>query len=140
MPTQTQLRREARKRREFLYTKSLEQKEQQIWQRKQAVRDLLAKGKQAPRGYGAGERELKMDAAQDGERARSPMEGLWGEGALTEAIRCSSDDSHRRRVCASGDRGPASVDHHLARPVLETATVCKGASPSAHSRSSRARA
>jgi hypothetical protein len=29
------------------------------------------KGKQAPRGYGAGERELKMDAAQDGERARS---------------------------------------------------------------------
>ncbi|GAA5881105.1 hypothetical protein JCM3774_000873 [Rhodotorula dairenensis] len=59
------LRREARKRREFLYTKSLEQKEQQIWQRKQAVRDLLAKGKQAPRGHGAGERELKMDAAQD---------------------------------------------------------------------------
>jgi U3 small nucleolar ribonucleoprotein protein IMP4 len=71
VPTQTQLRREARKRREFLYTKSLEQKEQQIWQRKQAVRDLLAKGKQAPRGHGAGERELKMDAAQDGERARS---------------------------------------------------------------------
>jgi hypothetical protein len=33
VPTQTQLRREARKRREFLYTKSLEQKEQQIWQR-----------------------------------------------------------------------------------------------------------
>ncbi|KDE08964.1 U3 small nucleolar ribonucleoprotein IMP4 [Microbotryum lychnidis-dioicae p1A1 Lamole] len=59
------LRRQARQRREFLYTKSLEQKEQQIWERKQRVKDLLAKGKQVPRGHGVGDREAKMDARQE---------------------------------------------------------------------------
>lgn len=60
------LRRQTRLRREFLYNKSLEQKERQIWERKQRVKDLLAKGKQAPNGQGTGEREQRMDAAKEG--------------------------------------------------------------------------
>ncbi|GAA5850404.1 hypothetical protein JCM3766R1_007183 [Sporobolomyces carnicolor] len=59
------LRRQTRLRREFLYNKSLEQKERQIWERKQRVKDLLAKGKQAPNGQGTGEREQRMDAAKE---------------------------------------------------------------------------
>ncbi|ORY42451.1 hypothetical protein BCR35DRAFT_273110, partial [Leucosporidium creatinivorum] len=57
-----QLRRQTRLRREFLYQKSLEQKERQIWERKQRIKDLLAKGKEVPRGQGVGEREGRMDA------------------------------------------------------------------------------
>ncbi|KAI5477254.1 hypothetical protein MNV49_006550 [Pseudohyphozyma bogoriensis] len=57
------LRRQTRLRREFLYSKSLENKERQIWERKQRVKDLLAKGKEVPNGQGVGEREARMDAA-----------------------------------------------------------------------------
>jgi hypothetical protein len=64
--TYPQLRRQARHRREFIYNKSLEQKEQQIYDRKQKVKDLLAKGKEVPRGHGVGDREAKMDAGQEG--------------------------------------------------------------------------
>ncbi|KAK4052522.1 snoRNA-binding rRNA-processing protein imp4 [Microbotryomycetes sp. JL221] len=56
------LRRQQRARREFLYTKSLENKQRQIYERKQRVKDLLAQGKQVPRGQEVGERELRMDA------------------------------------------------------------------------------
>ncbi|GAA5863204.1 hypothetical protein JCM5296_005332 [Sporobolomyces johnsonii] len=59
------LRRQNRLRREYLYNKSLEQKEQQIWERKQRVKDLLAKGKEVPRGHGVGEREQRMDASKE---------------------------------------------------------------------------
>ncbi|KAL8278169.1 hypothetical protein RQP46_009342 [Phenoliferia psychrophenolica] len=55
------LRRQTRLRREFLYTKGLEQKERQIWERKQRVKDLLAKGKSVPNGHGVGDREGRMD-------------------------------------------------------------------------------
>ncbi|KAM0753318.1 Brix-domain-containing protein [Meredithblackwellia eburnea MCA 4105] len=58
------LRRQTRLRREFLYSKSLEQKERQIWERKQRVKDLLAKGKAVPNGQGVGEREARMDDGQ----------------------------------------------------------------------------
>ena len=61
------LRRQTRLRREFLYNKSLEQKEKQIWERKQRVKELLAKGKEVPKGHGTGEREQRMDAAKEGE-------------------------------------------------------------------------
>jgi U3 small nucleolar ribonucleoprotein protein IMP4 len=61
------LRRQTRLRREFLFTKSLEQKERQIWERKQRVKDLLAKGKAVPNGQGIGDREGRMDAAGEGE-------------------------------------------------------------------------
>ena len=60
------LRRQTRLRREFLYSKSLEQKEKQIWERKQRVKDLLAKGKEVPRGRGVGSREAKMDDGTEG--------------------------------------------------------------------------
>lgn len=59
------LRRQTRLRREFLYNKSLEQKEKQIWERKQRVKELLAKGKEVPKGQGTGEREQRMDQTKE---------------------------------------------------------------------------
>ncbi len=64
----SQLRRQTRLRREFLYSKSLETKERQIWERKQRVKDLLAKGKSVPKGQGVGERELRMDGDSEGKQ------------------------------------------------------------------------
>jgi U3 small nucleolar ribonucleoprotein protein IMP4 len=48
-----------------LYNKSLEQKEKQIWERKQRVKELLAKGKEVPKGQGTGEREQRMDQTKE---------------------------------------------------------------------------
>lgn len=77
------LRRQTRLRREFLYTKSLEQKERQIHERKQRVKDLLAKGKEVPRGQGVGEREGRMDDGGNGEsRASSSFFLGRGEGGM----------------------------------------------------------
>lgn len=59
------LRRQARQRREFLYNKALEAKSKQIYERKQRVKDLLAKGKEVPKRDAVGERESAMDAAQE---------------------------------------------------------------------------
>lgn len=42
------LRRQTRQRREFLYKKALENRERQIWEKKQAIKDALAKGKPIP--------------------------------------------------------------------------------------------
>jgi hypothetical protein len=42
------LKRQTRQRREFLYKKALEARERQIWEKKQAVKDALAKGKPVP--------------------------------------------------------------------------------------------
>lgn len=91
LPNPAQLRRQTRLRREFLYTKSLEQKERQIWERKQRVKDLLAKGKEVPNGQGVGDREGKMDAGSEGEFAfsRSGREGSLGAGSLEEGWRGS---------------------------------------------------
>lgn len=83
-----QLRRQTRLRREFLYTKSLEQKEKQIWERKQRVKDLLAKGKEVPRGQGTGDREQRMDETQDGEfgQGESACMHEVGTGSALSAI------------------------------------------------------
>jgi len=68
------LRRQVRLRREYLHNKSQEQREREIWQRKQAVKDALAKGKDARSlGHGVGggkdgrdaERTDRMDGAQE---------------------------------------------------------------------------
>lgn len=42
------LKRQTRQRREFLYKKALEARERQIWEKKQAIKDALAKGKPIP--------------------------------------------------------------------------------------------
>ncbi|PLW15798.1 hypothetical protein PCANC_17251 [Puccinia coronata f. sp. avenae] len=42
------LKRQTRQRREFLYKKALEARERQIWEKKQAVKEALAKGKPVP--------------------------------------------------------------------------------------------
>ncbi|KAH9825334.1 anticodon-binding protein [Melampsora americana] len=42
------LKRQTRQRREFLYKKAHEAKERQIWEKKQAIKDALAKGKPVP--------------------------------------------------------------------------------------------
>ncbi|KAI9617391.1 hypothetical protein KEM48_004843 [Puccinia striiformis f. sp. tritici PST-130] len=42
------LKRQTRQRREFLYKKASEARERQIWEKKQAVKDALAKGKPVP--------------------------------------------------------------------------------------------
>lgn len=59
------MRRQTRLRREFLYNKALEEKEKQIWERKQRVKQLLAQGKAVPKADKLGDREMKMDAATD---------------------------------------------------------------------------
>lgn len=73
LPHPCQLRRQSRERREYIYRKSLEAKETQIWERKQRIRQLLAEGKPIPAELKADAtadgmaRELRMDEGQDGE-------------------------------------------------------------------------
>ena len=54
-----QLRRQTRERRQYVYAKSLEAQERQIWERKQRVKDALATGKSLPT-------ELRKDAEKLG--------------------------------------------------------------------------
>ncbi|KAI8458984.1 anticodon-binding protein [Phakopsora pachyrhizi] len=51
------LKRQTRQRREFLYKKSIELKERQVWEKKQLIKDLISKGKPIPT-------ELKNDLDQ----------------------------------------------------------------------------
>lgn len=65
----TQLRRQARERREYVYKKALESKQRQIYERKQKIREALASGKPLPpelRGPEAQElaKNLTLDEAQ----------------------------------------------------------------------------
>lgn len=65
----TQLRRQARERREYVYKKALESKQRQIYDRKQKIREALASGKPLPpelRGPEAQElaKNLTLDEAQ----------------------------------------------------------------------------
>ncbi|KAF9583406.1 snoRNA-binding rRNA-processing protein imp4 [Lunasporangiospora selenospora] len=63
------IRRQTRLRREYLYRKSLEGKERQIFERKQAVKDAIASGKPVPnelKNEGAGfTKDLQYDEAQE---------------------------------------------------------------------------
>ncbi|KAF9966515.1 snoRNA-binding rRNA-processing protein imp4, partial [Mortierella alpina] len=63
------IRRQTRLRREYLYKKSLEGKDRQIFERKQAVKDAIASGKPVPtelRNEGAAfTKELQYDEAQE---------------------------------------------------------------------------
>lgn len=56
----TQLRRQARERRQYVYAKSLEAQERQTYERKQQLKDALASGKPLPT-------ELKKDATSLGQ-------------------------------------------------------------------------
>jgi len=55
----SQIRRQARERRQYIYAKSLEAQERQTYQRKQQLKDALATGKRLPT-------ELKKDAKKLG--------------------------------------------------------------------------
>lgn len=55
----SQLRRHTRERREYIHSKSIASQEQQTFQRKQMIKDLLAKGKPLPT-------ELRRDAKEMG--------------------------------------------------------------------------
>lgn len=66
------LRRLSRERREYIYKKSLESKERQIFERKQQIRQLLAEGKPIPP-------ELKEGLDEEG---RSNFGGMGAAAAL----------------------------------------------------------
>lgn len=72
MDCTAQLRKQTRERREYIYRKALEAKEQQIYERKQALREALASGKALPSELRAAAesghvaRDIRLDAAQDG--------------------------------------------------------------------------
>ncbi|KAF9895635.1 snoRNA-binding rRNA-processing protein imp4, partial [Lobosporangium transversale] len=63
------IRRQTRLRREYLYKKSLEGKERQIFERKQAVKEAIASGKPVPnelKNEGAAfTKDLQFDEAQE---------------------------------------------------------------------------
>jgi U3 small nucleolar ribonucleoprotein protein IMP4 len=85
------LRRLSRERREYIYRKSLESKEHEIFERKQKIRQLLAEGKPVPRnltegleqegrsnfGGMGGAAALRVDEGQTGE-CRGPREDPGG--------------------------------------------------------------
>ena len=56
------LRRQARERREYIHRKSLEQQEQQLFERKQKVRQLLAAGKPIPKELLQGHNDASFSA------------------------------------------------------------------------------
>ncbi|WAQ83331.1 hypothetical protein PtA15_3A700 [Puccinia triticina] len=60
------LKRQTRQRREFLYKKALEARERQIWEKKQAVKDALARGKPVPTALKNELDELREAMAKDG--------------------------------------------------------------------------
>ena len=66
------LRRQTRKRREYIFKKSQESQERAIWERKQRIKELLATGKPIPPELKAdvrefGGKDLVLDEAQAGE-------------------------------------------------------------------------
>ncbi len=71
-----QLRRHARERREYIYRKNLESQEQQIYERKQKLKDSLATGKLFPTELRKESqklaKDLPFDESQEGARRISP--------------------------------------------------------------------
>lgn len=111
-----QLRRQVRERREYIYRKSLEAKEKQIWARKQQIRQFLAEGKPIPpelrddaRAFGG---KLTLDEGQAGEptllASRAARGALLTPLRFPRAIRFD-----RRRVCQSRSLRAQDPHHHL---------------------------
>lgn len=65
------LRRQARERREYIHRKSLEQQEQQLFERKQKVRQLLAAGKPVPKELLQGQNEASANSIELQKLARN---------------------------------------------------------------------
>lgn len=70
-PTNIQLRRQTRERREYIFKKSQESQERAVYERKQRIKDLLAQGKSLPTELREearkGAKDLVLDEAQAGE-------------------------------------------------------------------------
>jgi U3 small nucleolar ribonucleoprotein protein IMP4 len=70
-PSNEQLRRQTRERREYIFKKSQESQERAGYERKQRIKDLLAQGKSLPTELREearkGAKDLVLDEAQAGE-------------------------------------------------------------------------
>jgi hypothetical protein len=77
----SQIRRQARERREYIYKKAHEAQERAIYDRKQAMKDALASGKPLPTELRAeartAGRDLKYDEAQTGQSFHRSFQGSW---------------------------------------------------------------
>lgn len=67
-----QLRRQTRERREYIYRKALESQEQQIYERKQKLKDSLATGKALPTELKKDSQKLAKDYAFDESQEGKP--------------------------------------------------------------------
>jgi len=96
------LRRQTRERREYIYRKSLEQKERQIFERKQRIRQLLAEGKPIPPDLREDATKfatsLRVDAAQSDPSASLGIDDEYSRAGLYEPrilVTTSRDPSSR---------------------------------------------
>ena len=93
------IRRTARLRREFVYRKSLEGKERELYEKKRKIRQCLEEGKVIPTELRNAEASLRSEIAL--------------EDASTAANGASADDDTRARTSAT-----PSLGHDVARPVV----------------------
>jgi hypothetical protein len=145
-------RRQTRERREYLYRKSLEEKERQIYDKKKRIKEALAGAPQPHvrlsrsgavpdhalwgRGFAAG-KPIPTELRADEQVLRREIELDAGDvgtcpSTAAKALAPASDGSHSaqypcgRRVRTGRDRRPQDPDHHLARPELAARPVCQG--------------
>ena len=82
----TQLRRQVRERRQYVYAKSLEAQERQTYERKQQLKDVLATGKKLPTELKKDARDVGRDLALDEAQAGALLYILFLLRLLTNAL------------------------------------------------------
>lgn len=95
-------RRQVRLRREYLYRRSLEGKEREIYEKKRLVREALAAGKEIPSELRAEAGELRRLLDYDDARTVGPQQALDDEYART--LR----GERMAKVCVTTSRSPSS--------------------------------
>ncbi|KAJ8610169.1 hypothetical protein CTAYLR_008746 [Chrysophaeum taylorii] len=95
-------RRQVRLRREYLYRRSLEGKEREVYEKKRRIREALAAGKAVPTELVREEAELRQQMAFDDARAMGPRAALDDEYART--LR----GERLAKICISTSRSPSS--------------------------------
>jgi len=103
------IRRNIRLRKEYLYRKSLEGKEAQVYEKKRMIKEALSVGKSIPTELRAEEEKLRADMGWDDERTGAPFESADDEYAFA--------GSRDPKICVTTSRDPSSRLKAFAKEV-----------------------
>ncbi|GAA97391.1 uncharacterized protein L969DRAFT_94448 [Mixia osmundae IAM 14324] len=127
------IRRQTRQRREYLYKKALETQERQIWERKQKVKDALARGKAVPSDLRKDQEGLEKDLKYDNSQAEpsTHIDDEYSQAGLYDpniVVTTSRDPSSRLAQFAKEMRLVLPNAHRLNRGnavMRELAEACR---------------